>query len=231
MTQYQRLGELSPEVFKAVSDDLNTPKAIKELNSLASRGDWSGLKRSARLLGLLTPQTGGWDWKDRSIGKAKQNWQRRVRQAERLQIPAHSTSNLEKLSDAAQKVSEAAAKISAFTQTKEFQETISKLQQVQKTLEELDISTVTRAIEQAERWQNLVQKNPEVLETVADDVQVSYKTFEKAVDADIVGLVEAREAARAEQNYYKADQLRSMARELGFEIVNSRDGVKWRPIE
>ena len=46
-------GEVSPEVMTALSDDLNTPRAIAELHRLAKTGDHVSLKISAGLLGLL----------------------------------------------------------------------------------------------------------------------------------------------------------------------------------
>ena len=55
------LGSAPLAVVLALADDLNTPKAIAELHSLASNGDGAGLAAGARLLGLLTPAIGGWD--------------------------------------------------------------------------------------------------------------------------------------------------------------------------
>jgi len=47
-------------VVEALADDLNTPKAVAELHALAGQGDVAGLVAAARLLGLLTPELGGW---------------------------------------------------------------------------------------------------------------------------------------------------------------------------
>ena len=49
-----------PEVVAAMSDDLNTAGAIAELHNLAGKGDLKGLLASAQLMGLLTPELGGW---------------------------------------------------------------------------------------------------------------------------------------------------------------------------
>ena len=46
-------GEVSPEIMAALSDDLNTPRAIAELHRLAKSGDHVCLKMSAGFLGLL----------------------------------------------------------------------------------------------------------------------------------------------------------------------------------
>jgi len=60
-------GEAAPAaappgaVVEALADDLNTPLAIAELHKLAGAGDAAGLRAGAELLGLLTPELGGWD--------------------------------------------------------------------------------------------------------------------------------------------------------------------------
>ncbi|MHA1528687.1 MAG: cysteine--tRNA ligase [Alphaproteobacteria bacterium] len=54
-------GEVHPGVLNALSDDLNTPKAIAELHQLALANDVNTLRSSAHLLGLLTPELGGWE--------------------------------------------------------------------------------------------------------------------------------------------------------------------------
>jgi len=48
-------------VLAALSDDLNTPKAIAELHALAGAGDEPALRAGAAPLGLLTDALGGWD--------------------------------------------------------------------------------------------------------------------------------------------------------------------------
>ncbi|MEM6742420.1 MAG: cysteine--tRNA ligase [Pseudomonadota bacterium] len=53
--------EPDPAVLGALLDDLNTPKAIAELHRLAAEGDAGALVASANLIGLLTPELGGWD--------------------------------------------------------------------------------------------------------------------------------------------------------------------------
>ncbi|PLX39213.1 MAG: cysteine--tRNA ligase [Hyphomicrobiales bacterium] len=53
-------GEPHADVVAALSDDLNTPKAIAALHSLRSAGDSAGLKASANLLGLLGETASEW---------------------------------------------------------------------------------------------------------------------------------------------------------------------------
>ena len=49
-----------PGVVSALADDLNTAGALAELHAAAGRGDFAGLKASAELMGLLTPEMGDW---------------------------------------------------------------------------------------------------------------------------------------------------------------------------
>ncbi|MEL6207747.1 MAG: DALR domain-containing protein, partial [Pseudomonadota bacterium] len=51
----------APAVADALADDLNSPGAIAELHRLAQEGERAVLLASARLLGLLTPELGGWE--------------------------------------------------------------------------------------------------------------------------------------------------------------------------
>ncbi|CAM3209571.1 cysteinyl-tRNA synthetase [Paracoccus aminovorans] len=53
----------APAVTAALADDLNTAGAIAALHELAGQGDAAGLLASARLLGLLTDELGGWESK------------------------------------------------------------------------------------------------------------------------------------------------------------------------
>lgn len=51
----------APAVVEALAQDVNTAGAIAELHRLAGAGDAAGLLGSARLLGLLLPELGGWE--------------------------------------------------------------------------------------------------------------------------------------------------------------------------
>ncbi|MCV2870564.1 cysteine--tRNA ligase [Defluviimonas sp. WL0002] len=53
----------APSVLAALADDLNTAGGIAEMHKLAGEGDLAGLKASAELLGLLTPQLEDWAWR------------------------------------------------------------------------------------------------------------------------------------------------------------------------
>ena len=57
----------APEVIAALCDDVNTAGAIATLHKLAGAGDAADLLASARLMGLLTEDLGGWDNVDLSV--------------------------------------------------------------------------------------------------------------------------------------------------------------------
>jgi cysteinyl-tRNA synthetase len=54
-------GAVSKAAVAALADDLNTHGAIAELHRLAAAEEAAALAASARLLGLLTEELGGWD--------------------------------------------------------------------------------------------------------------------------------------------------------------------------
>lgn len=54
-------GEVHPGVLQDLADNLNTAGAIAELHVLASAHDAPTLLASARLMGLLTEELGGWE--------------------------------------------------------------------------------------------------------------------------------------------------------------------------
>ena len=56
----------APAVIEALADDVNTAGAIAELHRLASAEKAAELLASARLLGLLSDDLGGWESRDDS---------------------------------------------------------------------------------------------------------------------------------------------------------------------
>ncbi len=54
-------GEIHPEIMKCLADDLNTAGAIAELHQFSAASDVTTLLSSARALGLLAEELGGWE--------------------------------------------------------------------------------------------------------------------------------------------------------------------------
>jgi cysteinyl-tRNA synthetase len=53
---------------------------------------------------------------------------------------------------------------------------------------------------------------------------------EAEIPSDILALVEQRQAAKAAKNYAEADRLRNEMKAMGYELMDSRDGVQCRKI-
>jgi cysteinyl-tRNA synthetase len=74
-------GEVHPEVIRALSDDLNVPEAIAECHHLSSVGDFSALRGSMAMLGLLKESIPDWarvaGFTDNEIGTVRDLLQRR----------------------------------------------------------------------------------------------------------------------------------------------------------
>jgi len=68
---FEPTGETYDAVIAALSDDLNTPKAIAALHKAANEGRAADLNLGAELLGLLTNEFGNWSWND--YGQADEN--------------------------------------------------------------------------------------------------------------------------------------------------------------
>lgn len=53
---------------------------------------------------------------------------------------------------------------------------------------------------------------------------------EEALDSDIEALIEERQAARKARDFAKADEIRDKLLEMGIELKDTREGVKWKRI-
>lgn len=53
---------------------------------------------------------------------------------------------------------------------------------------------------------------------------------EEVLEADIEKLIEERQAARKTKDFAKADEIRSRLLEMGIELLDTREGVKWKRV-
>jgi cysteinyl-tRNA synthetase len=53
---------------------------------------------------------------------------------------------------------------------------------------------------------------------------------EPALDKESLGLVEARERARAERNWAEADRLRQALLERGVQVIDTPQGTRWKRV-
>ncbi|MCR5293807.1 MAG: cysteine--tRNA ligase [Lachnospiraceae bacterium] len=50
---------------------------------------------------------------------------------------------------------------------------------------------------------------------------------EEVLDADIEALIEERQEARKSRNFARADEIRDQLKEMGIELMDTKEGVKW----
>ena len=51
------------------------------------------------------------------------------------------------------------------------------------------------------------------------------------MDRDVEGLIESREKAREEKDWEKADHLRQELKDMGFEVIDTKEGPIWRKVK
>jgi len=51
------------------------------------------------------------------------------------------------------------------------------------------------------------------------------------MDRDVEGLIESREKAREEKDWEKADHLRQELKDMGFEVIDTKEGPLWRKVK
>ena len=58
------------------------------------------------------------------------------------------------------------------------------------------------------------------------------KSLESAplADAEILALMEEREAARKRRDFRRSDEIRDVLKQRGIELLDGKDGVRWRRI-
>ena len=55
-------------------------------------------------------------------------------------------------------------------------------------------------------------------------------TKEETLEEEIEKLIEQRQQARKEKNWKLADEIRDKLKDMGIELQDTPDGVKWRKI-
>ena len=53
---------------------------------------------------------------------------------------------------------------------------------------------------------------------------------EEVLDADIEALIEERQAARKAKDFARADEIRDRLQEMGIQLLDTREGVKWKRV-
>lgn len=68
----------------------------------------------------------------------------------------------------------------------------------------------------------------EKIVTLSDVCGLIVEKAEELLDSDIEALIEARQAARKEKNFARADEIRNELLEKGIILEDTREGVKWK---
>lgn len=70
----------------------------------------------------------------------------------------------------------------------------------------------------------------ETLEKLCNVLGLILEKKEEVLDEDIEKLIEERQAARKEKNFARADEIRGQLLDMGIELKDTREGVKWKRI-
>ena len=69
-----------------------------------------------------------------------------------------------------------------------------------------------------------------VLTTLCDILGLIVLTKKEDLDSDIEEMIERRQAARKAKNFAEADRIRDELKAMGIELLDTREGVKWKRI-
>ena len=73
-------------------------------------------------------------------------------------------------------------------------------------------------------------KREEIAEIARIAAQEALAKKEEILDEEIEEMIEARQAARKEKNFAKADEIRAQLLEKGILLEDTREGVKWKRV-
>lgn len=81
---------------------------------------------------------------------------------------------------------------------------------------------------EAARSKIFLQKLADQITLLTDICGLVAQRKEELLDADIEALIEARQTARKEKNFARADEIRQELLEKGIVLEDTREGVKWK---
>lgn len=70
----------------------------------------------------------------------------------------------------------------------------------------------------------------EIMTSLCDVLGLIILKKEEVLDKDIEALIQERQAARKAKDFAKADEIRSRLLEMGIELKDTREGVKWKRV-
>ena len=75
-----------------------------------------------------------------------------------------------------------------------------------------------------------IHKLHETITKLADVLGIITEREEESLAAEVEALIEARQNARKEKDFAKADEIRNQLLTMGIELKDTREGVKWKRI-
>ena len=70
----------------------------------------------------------------------------------------------------------------------------------------------------------------DIMVTLCDVLGLVVLKKEEVLDKDVEELIQERQAARKAKDFAKADEIRSRLLEMGIELKDTREGVKWKRV-
>lgn len=196
------VADLSKECATgALADDLNTSEVIMRMHSLSDQGEVVALKATAEMLGLLTPELSEW-----SEFVSVRDWVKIERYA-RDQGQTVSEISFEKMSEI--------IKLPLSSIEYSFSEYIANLEA---------FSSVASPL--ALRIGDFSSLYAAEIETA--DLDEAIANAKSAHKMGIVELIHERTESRRLRDWSRADSVRDLITERGFDIVDTAEGTKWR---
>ena len=237
MTNGVAAGKVSAAVLGALSDDLNTSGVLAALHELAAAEDTSTLKASAQLLGLLHDQVGGWfHLDDPSISTAKA-----LRElAEQMRV---STDVFRDFSEKFAEIAGAQSKVMSKLRD-QFTLTLPSFPSLKINFPKIDIPGSDPASKEAserlaEKFRSLTEPlerlgrelasiERDILDTAWGEMPVNLPVLRRAEALKVAEKIRARSMAKSRRDFVLADQIRDELKIEGIELVDGKDGTKWK---
>jgi cysteinyl-tRNA synthetase len=191
----------SADTLDALADDLNTSGAIGTLYQLEQQKDYRGLLSSGHLMGILTPDLAGWN-EYISVG----GYRRIVEFAQARSI------TIEELSFA--------------DISREGRVSIKYVEgNYQKIIDDFK-SLKTSTGKLLRQIKNFFEEYAREIESADGDEPI--QSAKQAKRFRVADLIEERNAAKAAKDWRTADSIRDQLNQVGFDLVDTHEGTKWR---
>jgi cysteinyl-tRNA synthetase len=77
---------------------------------------------------------------------------------------------------------------------------------------------------------DIVKEAYDELVELTNVLGLDVESVEEDLDSEVEKLIEERQAARKNKDFAKADEIRDKLKDMGIELLDTREGVKWKRI-